>query len=187
MKEVENIIRILKETKICIIENDSHKIKQLSNQTIHTATISQDPDNIIIAVLVYSIGKITEREHYKEMPGWKKFSQGIVKNIDCAVENLEKNQIEKFRTYIGRIRNSLNSISGNLSEYIKDVFRKAEINKAFKIYEHGLSAEQTAKLLGISLWDLSSYMGQSSISEASVNESLAVRKRIKFAQDIFAK
>jgi len=63
-------------------------------------------------------------------------------------------------------RNSINFISGNLSNYIKDIFEKARINKAFKLYEHGLSSQQTAELLGISSWDLASYIGQSSISES---------------------
>ena len=63
---------------------------------------------------------------------------------------------------------------------------KSRINKASKIYEHGLSMEQTAELLGLNLWDLSSYIGQSPVSEVRLNESIPVEKRIKFAQDIFS-
>ena len=85
----------------------------------------------------------------------------------------------------GRIRNSLNKIDGDLVRYIKDVFKKAEINKAFKLYEHGLSTEKTAKLLGVSLWDLASYIGQSSIGDAKVAISMPVEKRVKIAEDIF--
>ena len=58
MKEVDNVIRILKETLNAIDRKDSSQIKNLSDQTIHTAAISQDHDNVIVAVLVYSIGKI---------------------------------------------------------------------------------------------------------------------------------
>jgi len=185
MKEVENILRIFRETKQAINENDSFKIKGLSDQTIHSATISQDPDNILAAVLVYSIGKIIEREHYREMPGWKKFYSSLIKNWDCAITSLKQKNIKSFRTCVGRIRQSLNSIDGNLSQYIKDVFKKARINKAFKIYEHGLSSQQTAELLGVSLWDLASYIGQSSISEASVSKTLPVKTRIKYAEEVF--
>ena len=70
------------------------------------------------------------------------------------------------------------------SECRSDVF-EAEINKAFKIYEHGISSEKTAELLGVSLWDLSSYIGQSSISEAHISMSMPVKKRLKIAEDIF--
>ncbi len=184
MKEIDNILRILRETKISIEKGDSNNIKQLSNQTIHSAAVYQDPDNVVVAVLVYSIGKILEREHYKEMDGWADFYGLLMKHLDIAIKSLEVDNIEKFRLSMGKIRNSLNG-AGNLKEYIKDVFRKAEINKAFKIYEHGLSSEQTATLLGVSLWDLSTYIGQSTIAEANVSETMPVKQRIKLAEDFF--
>jgi len=185
MKEVQNILRILRETRRNISEDNADEIKNLSNQTIHSAAISQDPDNIIVAVLVYSIGKVMEREHYHTMPGWKEFYSIMIKNLDLAVSALEKDDVEKARTALGKIRESLNKISGDLSIYIRDVFAKARINKAFKLYEHGLSSEQTAKLLGVSLWDMATYIGQSSISNAKASISLPVKKRIKIAEDIF--
>jgi len=184
MQEVDNIIRILKETQRAIEEGNSNEIKKLSDQTIHSATISQDADNIVVAVMVYSIGKIIEREHYREMPGWKEFYSILIKNLSLSIKSLEKNDIVGFRIYIGRIRNSINKIDENLSGYIRDVFQKAQINKAFKIYEHGLSSEKTASLLGISPWDLASYIGQSSISEARLNKTMPIKKRIKFAEDV---
>ena len=90
-----------------------------------------------------------------------------------------------MRVYLGRIRNSLNKFDGYLGEYIKDVFKKAEVNKAFKMYEHGLSTEATANLLGVSLWDLSSYIGQSHIGDAHVAITMPVAERVKIAEGIF--
>jgi len=58
MEEADNIVRILEETQDAIEKEDSFKLKRLSDETIHAATIYQDPDNIIVAVLVYSLGKI---------------------------------------------------------------------------------------------------------------------------------
>lgn len=185
MQEVDNVLRILKETKKAINEGDFYRIKFLSDQTIHTATVYQDPDNIIVAVLVYSISKIMSRENYKQMKGWDEFYSAVIKNLDVSISSLEKKDIEKFRESVGNIRELINKISGSLSEYIKDVFKKAEINKAFKIYEHGLSSEKTAELLGVSLWDLSSYIGQSTVSEARLNDSMPVKNRIKLAESFF--
>jgi len=185
MQEADNVLRIFEEARAAIESGDSGKMKLLSNQTIHSATIAQDPDNIIVAVVVYAISKIIEREHYQTMPGWKDFYSTLIKNWDSSIECLNKNDIPCFRVQVGKIRNSLNKISSDLRIYMKDVFRKAEINKAFKIYEHGLSAEQTAELLGISLWDLSTYIGQSSVSEATLSETLPAKKRVKIAEDIF--
>jgi hypothetical protein len=185
MKEVGNILRILREAKRFIEGDNAYELKSLSNQTIHSATISQDADNIIVAVLVYSIGKVLERDHYRDMEGWAEFYDAVTKNLTLAIKSLEKDNIENARVYLGRIRNSLNKIEGDLGQYVKDVFRKAEINKAFKLYEHGLSTEKTADLLGVSLWDMASYIGQSHIGDAKVAITMPVKDRVKIAEDIF--
>ena len=186
MEEIENVLSIFKGVRTALENNDTYKIKTLSGQVIHTATISQDPDNILVSVLVYAIGKILERDYYKQMGGWDNFHKLFIKKWDEAIVALKSKNIEKFRLVVGEIRDSLNSVDVKLAEYVGDIFRKAEINKSFKLYEHGLSAEQTAKLLGVSLWDLASYIGQSTISESSISESLPVKTRIKYAEEIFS-
>ncbi len=185
MKEIDNVLRILRETKRFVEEDRANELKGLSNQTVHAATISQDADNVIVAVLIYSLGKVMERDHYRHMEGWSEFYEAIVKNLGLAAKKLENEDLDGARKNLGAIRNSLNKIEGNLGRYVKDVFRKAEINKAFKLYEHGLSSEATADLLGVSLWDLASYIGQSNIGDAKVAISMPVGERIKIAESIF--
>ncbi|MBU3924022.1 MAG: hypothetical protein KJ592_03835 [Nanoarchaeota archaeon] len=185
MEEVENVLRILRDARRFVEEDRADDLKALSNQTIHTAALSQDADNIVVAVLVYSLGKVMERGHYREMEGWDEFYSAVIKNLDLAARALGKNDVDGARDYLGAIRNSLNEIEGDLSRYIKDVFAKAEINKAFKLYEHGLSSEATAKLLGVSLWDMASYIGQSNIGDAKIAISMDVRQRLKIAEGIF--
>jgi len=185
MREVDNILKILRAAKNFVEQDKAHDLKTLSNQTIHSAAIAQDGDNIVVAVLVYSLGKIMERDHYREMDGWTEFYGAVTKNLGLAIKSLEKENVENARIYLGKIRNSLNKISGDLARYIKDVFAKAEINKAFKLYEHGLSSEATAQLLGVSLWDMASYIGQSNIGDAKFSISLPVKERVKIAEDIF--
>lgn len=183
MQEKENIVRILKQAINAIKKRDSFKLRNLSDQTNHSATIYQDPDNVIVAVLVYAMGKVIERENYRKMQGWDFFIENLLSNIKISIRKLEKNDLEGFRNSLGEIRNSINKIDGNLKDYIHDVFYKAEVNRAFKYYEHGISSQRTAELLGISLWDLSSYIGQSNISEAKVTETFPVEKRIKIMEN----
>ena len=185
MREVEDILNILKAAKSLVEQDKAHDLKTLSNQTVHSATISQEGDDVVVAVLIYSLGKVMERDHYREMEGWCKFYDAVTKNLGLAIKALEKNNVDNMRIYLGRIRNSLNDISGDLSRYIKDVFKKAEINKAFKLYEHGLSTEKTAELLGVSLWDIASYIGQSHIGDAKIAITMPAKDRVKIAEDIF--
>ena len=43
----------------------------------------------------------------------------------------------------------------------------------------------TAKLLGISLWDLTSYIGQGTINDMEEGETLNIQTRVKKALDFF--
>ena len=186
MQEKENILRILEETKEAIKEGDSARIKRLSDQTNNTASMTQDPDNIAVAVIVYSLSKILDRENYQKLPGWKGFYENYLNSINNIIVSLKKNDDKSARKYLEDIRKSIERISGRLKKYIQDVFRKARINKASKIYEHGISMEQTAGLLGVTLFELASYAGQKpEISNAPLGKTVDVKKRIKIAMEMF--
>jgi len=187
MEEKEHVLDILKQTKLAVKEEDIVKLKALSNQTIHTSSIQQDPDNVTIAVIVYSLSKIIERKKYTYYEEWAAFYKTYVKSIDNAILDLEKDDIQGFREHINEIRLGINKLSGRFKKYIQDVFRKAEINKASRIYEHGISMQQTAKLLGISIWELAEYAGQTGISDVDLSITMPIKQRIKQAEEIFGK
>jgi len=178
MKERDNILRILKETKIAVEENDSAKIKSLSNQTINTASLAQDSDNIAVAVMVYSLSKIIEREDYKRLTGWKNFYKKIILFLDKSILDIEKGDDMGFRKDFEMIRGSIEHLSGKLKKYIKEVFRSAQINKASRIYEHGIGMEHTAQLLGITMYELADYVGKTGISDVPENKTMNVKSRI---------
>lgn len=184
MQEKENILRILQETLIAVKEIDTIKLKDLSNQTIHTTSMSQDPENIAIAVIVYSLSKILERPHYKEQKGWDNFYNSLIMKIGNSIDALKKNDDKHLSKHLEDIRKRINGLSGSLKKYIQDVFYKARINKASKIYEHGISMEQTARLLGISMWELASYSGQKQ-EDIGLGTTISTKQRIKLAMDIF--
>jgi len=185
MHERENILRIFEETKKAVELGDAAKIKNLSNQTTNTAALTHDPDNIAAAVIVYSLSKIIERENYKLLPGWKKFYQIYIVAINDIINAIRKKDDESYRKNIEIINSAIGKISGKLKQYIKDVFRKAKINKASKIYEHGMSMEKTARLLGITLFELASYVGEKGISEIPESKTMNVQKRVKLAMEMF--
>lgn len=185
MQEKENTLRILERTKEAIKKEDSIKLKELSNRTIHTASTSQDPENISIAVIVYSISKIIEREKYRDYSGWEKFYKKILSLIDNLIEDLQKDDDKKLSQDLGLIQESINKLSGNFKKNVQDVFRKASINKASRIYEHGISMEKTASLLGITMFELASYAGQTGISDVPISKTMEVKARIKLAMEMF--
>jgi len=186
MIEKENVLRILKETLTALKSENYSYIKELSNQTIHSASTQQDSTSITLAVFLYSLSKILERTEYKKEKGYKTFNKDLLNYLSSAIDSLEKNDLNNFDYSLKKIRRELSGLSGNLKDYIQDVFRKAEINKASKIYEHGISMEQTAKLLGVSIWELANYTGQKTfLYNEPESNTLGVKKRIKLAEDFF--
>jgi len=186
MQEKENILKILEGTKASIQKSDTVTIKNLSNQTTNTAALTHDSDNIAIAVIIYSISKLLEREDYKKLSGWNEFYNTIFKGIDNIITSIKSNDEAKIKANLDCLRNSLVKVSGSLKKQIQDVFRKASINKASKLYEHGISMEKTAKLLGITMFELANYAGQKQeISDAPIVRGIDVKSRIKLAMDMF--
>jgi len=184
MKESNNIIDILKKTKRAIIEKDITSLKELSDRTIHTASIYQDPDNIAIAVTVYSLGKIIQKKETEKNKNWKKLAANFNLFIDGILLALKKGDMEKFRKQLEYLRKEINKLSPDFRKQVQEVFRKASINKASKIYEHGISLEQTAKMLGLTIWDISEYAAQKS-ETPKITATVNVKQRLKQAMDFF--
>jgi hypothetical protein len=185
MEERGHILNILKEVKSSLKKQDYVRIKNLSNEVIHSSSIDQDPDIISIAVIIYSLSKLIERENYKDYKNWPKFYSSYINALENIIDNLQKNDINSLRKNTDAIRIIIDKLSGNLKIYISEVFRKARINKASRIYEHGISMEQTAKILGISVWELAEYAGQTGIADVNYAITMPIRERIKIAEGAF--
>ncbi len=181
----ENVLRVLEETKTAFEKRDVISLKNLSNQTIHTASIKQDSINLTLAVIVYSLSKIIERTDYQKYPDWKKLYQTIISSINGSVVAAKAKDEYKLKFHLERIRKSIGKLSGNFKKYIGDVFRKASISKASRIYEHGISMEKTAKLLGITMYELADYAGRTGISDMPEGRTIDVKERMKFAEGMF--
>ncbi|MFW6233386.1 MAG: hypothetical protein ACOC3Z_01855 [Nanoarchaeota archaeon] len=186
MQEINNLIRIFRETKVAFENYDSDEINRLSNQTNNTISKTQDQDNITTAVVVYALGKIIKRESFRNYPEWKKFHKSILRVIDEIIFSLEKKDEKKFRRSIKKIIKNLEKLPGRFKAYVTEVFRKASINKAERLYEHGISMEKTASLLGITMYEIAEYAGSRKTSQSSESNTISVRNRIKFVKEFFA-
>jgi len=185
MKEVSHILDIFKESRKALDEENAFRLKDLSNQTIHTVSITQDSDNILVAVIIYSLSKIIQRDYHKDPKG-RRFFKTLVKAMDDAIKALEKGDKKKFEKNLELMRISIDNVSGKLKDFIKDVFNKASINKASKIYEHGISLGKTARLLGITQWELADYSGQkNSFTDFPENRTIGVKDRVKLIMEMF--
>jgi hypothetical protein len=129
--------------------------------------------------------KIIERESYREYKEWPSFYNLAIRDLGLAAQNLRQNKLKQFRQRLVDIRKSANKFSSNLKKYIKDVFEKAAINKASRLYEHGLSLSETTDLLGISQWELAEYVGKTGISDVNLSVTVPIKQRLNFTKKLF--
>ena len=186
MEDGDHLVKVLENVRKAIAAEDIAALKELSNETIHAASIHQDTGNITVAVIVYAIGKLLERRENLKIKNWSTLIRKIDSQFALAVKAVKEDNLEKYEKYMEMSRKTISSTSLNMRPYVQEVLRKASINKASKIYEHGISLGQTAKMLGVTEWELSEYAGQTKVAEVSYNATITTAKRAKLAMEFFS-
>lgn len=182
-KERDHLISVLKQTQRAITSEDSYILNELSDQTIHSASITQHTDYITIAVILYSLNKIMSKKDHWRIKSWPNFVRKFNDELSKTISSIREKDQEEIARHLEHAKDMIENLSPNIRPDIESVIKKAEINKAGKIYEHGISMQQTAHLLDLSQWELLDYIGQRSIVENPLNQTIDVRRRIKQAQD----
>ena len=124
MIEIKHVLNVLKQVKEAIETNNTSRLKDLSNQTIHSASTKQDEENVSLAVTIYSLGKIFERQNYRTLGGWNDFNRLFKNALDNSIKYLEKNDLENYKKNFALIGKAINKISGKLKTYIEQVLKK---------------------------------------------------------------
>lgn len=180
MEEVvkKDILTVLREVVILIKDQEYAEIKELSNHTIHNASIFQDEYSVSVAVIIYSISKIMERT----IDGHAKIGERLAAMLNDAVALLDKDNLDGYTNSVKKILRAISEIDERLKMFIEEVVEQAQIKKGSKIYEHGISLARAAELLGVSQWELMDYIGKTTITEGA---PLDVGKRLAFARSLF--
>ncbi|MEK6898694.1 MAG: hypothetical protein AABW79_01205 [Nanoarchaeota archaeon] len=185
-EEIEHLKELLKNTSSSLRESNSYNLNELSNQTIHSASITQHTEFITLAVLIYSLSKLITRKSKFPEKKWDNFVKRFCNELNNASSELQENNMEEFSRHIDHAKELLTTLSPNQRQDVEEVMKKSSINKAGKIFEHGISLNRTAHLLGITPWELASYIGQGKSMENQYIKTIPIKQRIKFAQDFFS-
>jgi archaellum component FlaC len=185
-EELEHLKQLIKDIQTALLNRDAVKLRELSNQTTHSSCIFQHRGLITIAVLAYALGKIIERGQDKEIKNFEVFTKKFNSTLSEASSAIESENLGNYDSKIEKARKLLETISPNLKPYIEEVMKGASMNKGSKIYEHGISLEKTAQLLGVSRWELSPYIARSKIHEEKQGRGMTTKNRAKMALDFFS-
>ncbi len=172
----KRILEVLDQSIKAIKKNDVMKLRDLSNYTIHSASLSQDSESILTAVIVYALFKIIERHPDSEPE--------IVDLLVKARKQLLYDNLKEYNKLIKRLMRLVSRKDKKLSLYVRKVLEESNIKKGSRIYEHGISLAQAADILGVSQWELMSYVGKTKIHDFSFEE-IKVKNRIDYARKVF--
>lgn len=172
----QDILNVLKQAADSVVKQDAVLLAELSNHTIHNASIYQDEDSISVAVLVYSLSKLIQREKGV-------FNGHVAKSLRNAHNLLVHHKVDAYRGIIRSILDEISFRDSQMRLYIEEVLDMARIKKGSKLYEHGLSAAKAAQMLGISQWELLNYIGKTRMTDAW-KDTKGIR-RITFAKKLF--
>ena len=184
-KECEHAAVVLAQTRQALIARDPIKLKELSDMTLHSSCCYQDDGSITAAVLIYTLSKLIERQDDKKIPDWDNFIKKFNSILDITIVELQKHNHKIYGEHMQKARNLLENISPQHTAYIKEVIRKATINKAQKIHDHGISLGKTAQLLGISSWELVQFTAQKTSFDPNLENTYEIKKRAKMALEFF--
>ena len=178
-KVKEDIISVLKKAIPAVKKEDFTELSNLSNQTIHNASVFQDQDSITMAVLMYSLSKFCQacEEREQKIPD-------IISYLEKALDFLKKDNIKLYENTIKDIFSLMKKLDRKVNIYLEEAINRAKIKKASWMHAHGISIPRTAELLGISQWALRNYIGITKVPDKSLGGLTAI-KRLDVARRLF--
>ena len=179
------MLKVLEKVVPALRSEDSRELKWLSNNTIHNAGMFQDKDSVSMAVIFYSLSKIFERPRLYDQPILQEMKKDVLQNLNYARTNLKRKEDKQFRLEMKKVLKRISIFEKKIGKYITEVLQQAKIKKGGRIYEHGLSVGLSAQLMGISKWELMSYIGATKVSDVSDEISL-LKSRIDSVRRMFS-
>lgn len=178
-KDITTVLTELIEILKAKEESDIAEIKELSNHVIHNASVFQDEDSVSIAIMIYSLAKIIERNQ-------KDVDYGRISiMLNSCTSSLQNNDEENFRKSVKSIFNFIRTMDEKIKLYIHEVINHAQIKKGCKLCEHGISISRSAEVLGISQWELMNYLGKTTLID-KFSDPVNVTNRLKIARSLFS-
>jgi predicted transcriptional regulator len=174
----QDILRVLADTIEALRQGDYDRLIPISNRTIHNAAIYQDDLSLATATLIYALGKVQERAIE---------SGGKPQDLTPALIRLDgllaQGKDEEFRQAMQQLLADIAKQDEKMHLYVEEVLQKARLKKGSKLHEHGISVAKAAQMLGISQWELLSYVGKTEEHDVLREDA---RKRLAAAREMFA-
>ncbi len=125
-------------------------------------------------MIAFSLFKISQR--VRDQKRFAKKVQGVLTRLK---EDLQAGEAQSYRLRIKKLFEKISDIDNKFKRYVDEVISHAQVKKGTKVYEHGVSIARAAEILGVSHWELMSYVGKTGIPERErVSETIIQRMRL---------
>lgn len=188
MKEIErkDIISVLSKAIRAIKENDITMLRDVSDEVLHDSSIFQDSYSTSVAVIIYSLSKIYQKNQYKSYKNWGIFNEKCLRLLGDALIEIRKGSIKGYAFKIKETYKLISELEDKFGMYITEVLNQSKIKKSSRIFEHGISAGRAAEMLGVSTWELMSYLGQTKIIDTKPLMTKSVKERLAYTRSVFS-
>jgi predicted nucleic acid-binding protein len=175
----QDIARVLQSTIDALSQNDSREIEHISNTVIHNASVFQDEKTIEIAITIYALSKIAKHK--------SEYNQQLLTLLVHLHELFKNNQFHAYSRALKHLVEKITEIDDQVSTYTSHVMNQAKVQKGTGLYYHGISLGQSACALGISQWELYSFVGKTRHDDDDDDETSSVKNtylRLKYARGL---
>ncbi len=182
----KDILQALRKAQPALKSGNINKIKVVSNMTLHNAGLSQDQDSVAISVIIYTLSKIYNRPRLHQHPGFLKFKENVLKELREAQSLLHSNDVKGYHRKVKRVFQIISAFEKKFGMYMREAILQSKIKRGGRIVEHGISVGRAAQLLGISRWELMSYIGGTKLGDIRHEDGHSVSDRLEATRRIFS-
>jgi len=172
----KDILNVLHEAIEIMKKGELFRLRELSDHVIHNASVFQDKDSITVAVTIYALSKL-----YRYSQDVDKF---VMPHLTNSISFLEQGNDNKYESEMKHIIKDISEKDEKTKFYIQEVLEMAQIKKASRMFEHGISMGQVADALGISIWDIMDYVGKTRIID-QFDYKTNVSKKLELTRKMF--
>ena len=155
-------------------------IERISNETIHNASIYQDPVSIHVAVLTFSIFKLEQKADVKSL---KLDLDIFAKDLTMLHDLVLRGKIKVFEEKAKKIFHDIEQMGRKVHQF--NLIDRSGVKKGGKLYDHGISVAQAASALQVSQWELYSYIGRSHMNDYPEDVDKRVAQRLAYTRKLF--
>ena len=180
-----DVLAVLASLKKGVSKGDLELLKRASDKTLHNAGIYQDQDSISVAVIAYSLYKVFSRERLHAKKAFGTFEVKVLNELNGAYSFLKKGDYKNYSKLVKKVMALIGSLERKFGMYITEVLNQARIKKGGRVYEHGISAGRASQLMGITSWELRSYIGHTKLTNMKL-DGKSVMDRVKNVRRMFS-